>query len=322
MFVYHHLISSHFTLPPSSPVDTTAPPLTSITMNPFNCTIEYLLNLPPPTILSQHVLPWMVKNGFVTSQTFIDNIHTAIYVALFYQVCFLVANYFIFPPFAALTNTHNRKKLVNQSAVHFVSVVQTVIVLKLSFDCLLSEHYHARFAEPALRIFGVDRETMAIATFALGYFLWDIYISMVYSTLPFVIHAVVSTVVFCIGMKPYIQYYGCVFLMFELSNPFLNIRWFVMKYLSGSDDSKLTRWIQLINNLCLMTVFFLARIVWGWWQIANLAYDFWLVRHDPRFLPWGSLAILLGNFVLDILNVVWFATMCKVAVKTIKGGAK
>ncbi|CAR27258.1 hypothetical protein ZYGR_0I05320 [Zygosaccharomyces rouxii] len=291
-------------------------------MNPFNYTIDFLLNLPPPTILSQHILPWLSKNGFVSSQTFIDNIHTAIYVALFYQLCFLVANNIIFPPLASLTASQKRSKLVNQSAVHFVSVVQTIIVLKLSFDNLLSDQYHARFSEPASRIFGVDRETMAVATFALGYFIWDIYISMIYSTFPFFVHAVVSTIVFCIGMKPYIQYYGCVFLMFELSNPFLNIRWFGMKYLSGSNDSKVSRWIQLINNLCLMIVFFLARIVWGWWQIKNLAYDFWLVRHDPRFLLGESLAILAGNFVLDILNVVWFSTMCKVAVKTIRKGAK
>lgn len=290
---------------------------TVLQMNPLDCTIEYLLGLPAPAVLTTHVLPWCEQHGLITSREFASNLHTALYVALFYQVCFVVGKYLIFPPLVRWRKPHDAVKLVDQSSVHFVSFVQSVVVLRLSIEFLLSEYYHPRFTDPWTRIFGTDGQTTAIVTFAMGYFLWDIYISSVYSTLPFVLHAVVSTVVFCIGMKPYIQYYGGVFLMFELSNPFLNIRWFCIKY--STRTNVLAQWFETANNLLLMLVFFLARIVWGWYQIANLAYDFWLVRHDPRFLPLDSIVIVVGNFVLDVLNVVWFSTMVSVAIKTVRG---
>ena len=51
------------------------------------------------------------------------------------------------------------------------------------------------------------------------------------------------------------NYYGCVFLLYELSTPFLNIHWFCDKLnLTGSK-------IQLYNGFLLLGTFFLCRLV-------------------------------------------------------------
>lgn len=218
-------------------------------------------------------------------------------------------------------SSHSRKKLINQSSVHFVSFIQSVVILYVSFVCLLSDQYALEYQTAEQRVFKDHRDTEVVCVFAIGYFLWDIYISIFYSTLPFVLHALVSTTVFCIGLKPYIQYYAPVFLLFELSNPFLNLRWFSTKYFKGSKNRVLL-FLQLLNNLLLLMMFFFARICWGWYQMGKLCYDFYQVHGNSNFLLCETIIIVVGNFILDILNLVWFSTMISVAFKTVTNKKK
>lgn len=44
------------------------------------------------------------------------------------------------------------------------------------------------------------------------------------------------------------------------------------------------------------------------------------MRNEPGFLVFDTIVILAGNFVLDILNVIWFSTMVSVAAKVLKKG--
>ncbi len=65
------------------------------------------------------------------------------------------------------------------------------------------------------------------------YFLWDTYVSIRHYRdygPSFVFHGVVCFTVFLLGLGgPFAFYFGGVFLMFELSTPFLNIHWFLDK---------------------------------------------------------------------------------------------
>lgn len=282
--------------------------------------VQYILDLPQPAILRTHAIPFLTDQKLISSDSLLSNLHSIIYVALFYQACFLVAKWIIFPPLTHLFKfaPDRRQKVVDQSAVHFVSFIQSVVILYISLNCLLSANYNTEYPTALDRIFNENRDTQIVCIFAIGYFTWDIYISVFYSTLPFVLHAVISTLVFCIGLKPYIQYYAPVFLLFELSNPFLNVRWFATKYL-GHTSNKLLNLFQLLNNVSLLIVFFFARICWGWFQIAKLVYDFYQIHQDSRFLPYETAIIVVGNLVLDVLNLVWFSTMVSIAIKTITG---
>lgn len=240
-----------------------------------------------------------------------------------------------------------------QIAMHIVSLVQSLIILELCIKTIYKyqEYYFHWFNfsdlfQPAklsqltshahTRIFETTSENVVICLMAAGYFLWDLFISMYCSTLPFVMHGLVSFVVYSIGLKPFINYYACIFLIFELSNPFLNIRWFSIKYQftpqnknSTAKNPKkqsmvgnfLTKFF-LINEVVFMLTFFNCRIVWGFVQIGLLINDFVIVRNDPRMDYLSASIIVLGNFLLDILNVYWFQTMARIAYKKLVSAKK
>lgn len=308
--------------------------------------MDCLLELPQPVIFKTYVLDVLQSNNLVSSPAILNNLHSIIYVALFYHMWFLIAKYIIFPPFVKLkmqwdqeeeknTSAKTRKhklhkhqspkkrynSLVIQCSIHFISLLQCVFVLYPSLSILLNPAKSSEiFYDSEARVFGTTRDTEVVCIFAIGYFLWDSVISMFYSSIAFVLHGIVSAAVYFIGLKPYIQYYAPVFMMFELSNPFLNFRWFGIKLLPS--NNKFIDYLLLFNNLLLMIIFFLARIVYGWFQIGMIVYDYYTVRNDPRFILFDSVVIVGGNLILDVLNAIWLSTMVKVAIKLLKGEKK
>ena len=298
------------------------------------------MSIPPHPYFSKYALPALENSGLVSSRLILSRAHTVVNIALGYHVLFVISQWLIFPLFARYRlsweeeldkNSGRYKKkytdLVNQSAVRLVSLIQALIVLYLSFNAIVANKT-ATHPSAADRIFKVDEWNVTVCVFAIGYFLWDIYISLLYSTFPFVLHGLISTVVYAIGLKPYINYYAAIFLVFELSNPFLNIRWFGIKYLPQvSEDcqtlaAKFCNVFQLVNNIVLIVMFFLARICWGFYQFYQLCSDFYAVRDSPGFLPVETAIIVVGNLCLDVLNLTWLSTMLSVAFRIIKKGGK
>ncbi|KAL3233837.1 hypothetical protein RNJ44_03877 [Nakaseomyces bracarensis] len=291
----------------------------------FKTLLESSLEIPSPQWFQDYVVVFLKEHNIVSSEAILENLHSVLYVALAYQLWYLLALKFLFPPFTKWRLNHSKnpddkkkaKSLNIQAAIHFVSLLQSLVVVYLSLVFLGNkEKAVIPYQDVESRIFGRCRDTEVITIYAIGYFVWDMYISAMHSTLPFVLHGIISTAVFVIGLKPYIQYYAPVFLMFELSNPFLNFRWFGLKYLPT--ENRICGIFLLVNNLVLLFLFFGARIAWGWYQIGRLTWDFYTVRHDDRFLLLDSTIIVGGNLILDILNAVWFSTMLSVAINTIK----
>ncbi|SCV03121.1 LAMI_0H05644g1_1 [Lachancea mirantina] len=297
--------------------------------------VTFIMGLPCPVGVLTPVSTFLSSKKIITSPNLLMQMHSIVYVAIAYHIVFLVSQWILFPPLVRLRfaceKPENDKKpetkvddeikqadLVNQSAVHFVSLVQSLVILYLSLS-YLSGHGRSTHPTPESRVFSQSPKTDVVCVFAVGYFVWDALISVMYSSFPFVLHGVVSMVMFSIGLQPYIQYYAPAFLLFELSNPFLNFRWFGIKYLPQVSDrnhsfvARVCNALQLANNVILMLVFLLARIVWGWLKIGELCYDFFQVRNDPRFRPLETAVIVAGNLTLDVLNVVWFSTMLGVA---------
>ncbi|KAL6949106.1 hypothetical protein ACO0QE_001596 [Hanseniaspora vineae] len=345
----------------------------------FESFVTLLLNIPKLSIFTTTIDPiidqYLVKPGYI-SQYYAMHIYQIVYVAIFYELLYLVSLYMIFPitfklriwlsdnllgEFASEKDNSKksdgkplqridlsqRNELITkllksdqQIAMHVVSLVQSLIILELCIKTIFKyqEYYFHWFNFATLfqpdklsqltshahtRIFETTSENVVICLMAAGYFLWDLFISMYCSTLPFVMHGLVSFVVYSIGLKPFINYYACIFLIFELSNPFLNIRWFSIKYqFTSLADSKkktvlgslLTKFF-LINEIVFMLTFFNCRIVWGFVQIGLLINDFVIVRNDPRMDFLSASIIVCGNFMLDILNVYWFQTMVRIAYK-------
>ncbi|KAG0246201.1 hypothetical protein BGX31_003915 [Mortierella sp. GBA43] len=108
------------------------------------------------------------------------------------------------------------------------------------------------------------------------------------------------------------MYYGSVFLMFELSTPFLNIHWFMDKLgMTGSI-------YQLINGVILLTVFLFARIIFGLYMSHHTYQNVMLVIDR---VPLHLIVIYsAANVVLNTLNLYWFYKMIESLARRFKPG--
>jgi hypothetical protein len=138
--------------------------------------------------------------------------------------------------------------------------------------------------------------------------------------------------------RPFVNYYGPTFILYELSSPFLNIHWICDKLnMTGSK-------IQFYNGIVLLFTFFGCRLCWGSYQSARVFYDVYraifsphLALTDPAFgklsngttveasnIPMGDIMMfagdrsvpvwlagcyLLSNVTLNGLNWFWFSKM-------------
>ncbi|KAF8958822.1 hypothetical protein BGZ46_001888 [Entomortierella lignicola] len=107
--------------------------------------------------------------------------------------------------------------------------------------------------------------------------------------------------------RPFLQYYGSVFLMFELSTPFLNIHWFM-------DKLGMTGTIyQLINGVILLSLFLGVRIIFGIYM-SYQTYQSAVVVIDQ--IPWHLIIVYsLANVILNSLNIFWFYKMIESLMK-------
>lgn len=112
--------------------------------------------------------------------------------------------------------------------------------------------------------------------------------------------------IFGVRQRPFLNYYGINFVLYELSTPFLNVHWFLDKcVMTGSR-------FQLINGIALIASFGASRLVWGTYQTVNMYRDVWQALKTPGELPvppWLALAYLLANTMLSGLNFWWFSRM-------------
>ena len=161
--------------------------------------------------------------------------------------------------------------------------------------------------EPALqmdKIFGYSPYAATILAMTCGYFAWDVLLCLRFHHLHgpwFLLHAISCFTVYFLSFHPIFQYYGGVFLMYELSTPFLNVHWFCDKL--GLTGSRL----QIVNGLILVCVFFSARIVYGYYQSA-----LFFMNIAARFseIPLYLIAVYTSaNILLNILNAFWLYKM-------------
>lgn len=194
--------------------------------------------------------------------------------------------------------------------IHIVSMVQCLV----SIGLILPLYGNAELnTNPVL---GYLPYASMVSSLTMGYFIWDLYVCLRFFDLfgvPFLLHAVASLYVFSSTLRPFCQGWIAGFLSFEWSGPFMNLNWFINKLPAGT----VPFWLQAVNGIALMVVFFGVRIVWGFYAIFKVSTQMWEVR---EYLPWWlPVSIILLNFSLDTLNVIWFTKMVKIAVKTFKG---
>ncbi|KAG9288487.1 hypothetical protein G9A89_015693 [Geosiphon pyriformis] len=182
--------------------------------------------------------------------------------------------------------------------VHAVSMVHCILVVILSFHLLFDENLKRD------KVFGYDTYAGNVYAIACGYFLWDAMASLYQARengYGFVLHGLCCFGVYLFAFRPFLNYYGAVFLMFELSTPFLNIHWFMDKL--GYTGSI----FQLINGVVLIFVFLSVRLVFG----LYMSYQTFLsvkavISQVPIYI---RVIYSVANITLHILNLYWFTRM-------------
>ncbi|KAI1495465.1 TLC domain-containing protein [Biscogniauxia marginata] len=242
----------------------------------------------PIPALSNAVKPWA---DYFNLSTLPLHIHEIVIIAAFYQlvggVLSPILSRRLFP--AQYTALSRSKRL--SWDVHVVSLVQstTINILALWVMCVDDERKNMDWQE---RVWGYTGGAAMIQALAAGYFLWDLIVTAANVNifgLGMLAHAISALLVYSFGFRPFVNYYSCNFILWELSSPFLNIHWFFDKL--GMTGSR----AQLYNGLVLIATFFSCRLVWGTYQSFLVARDVWAGLHSKPVTSNTIAAELLPN---------------------------
>jgi TLC domain len=217
---------------------------------------------------------------------------------------------------------------------HVVSMAQCLLINAMALHVMLYDPERTKAeVDWRERLWGYSINTGRVQGFAAGYFLWDSLVSIEHMDVlgaSSLVHGLAALGITGLGFRPFANYYGINFVLFELSTPFLNVHWFLDKFgMTGSIA-------QLVNGILLITSFFCCRIVWGCYQSYLIYNDIWSAWHVKsslsngcamffratklvaqkdvpfrcRVLPTWLGATYFGAIItLTVLNVYWFGKM-------------
>jgi len=230
--------------------------------------------------------------------------------------------------------------------VHVVSLAQSTTINALALWVMFTDEERKNMVWQE-RVWGYTGAAGMIQGLATGYFLWDLMITLQHVKvfgLGMLAHALSALLVFSFGFRPFVNFYGCTFILYELSSPFLNFHWFFDKLdMTGSKP-------QLYNGIALLFTFFSSRLVWGTYQSVRVYQDVWAALHHKQatagihldalangtsavldaasgnsaapihndimrfageeYVPlWLAFTYLGSNVVLNTLNFYWFGKM-------------
>ncbi|CAK0787821.1 hypothetical protein CVIRNUC_011043 [Coccomyxa viridis] len=202
---------------------------------------------------------------------------------------------------------------IRQAKSRLVGFLHLLIQIPLAFWVMGTPELSAN------RLIAKTPASMAMLSISAGYFIYDAAVSIVrYEGLAYLVHGVIAGVLYTYGaLTGFLSYYGAAFLMWELSTPFVYMRWFL--FTLGKTESK----AYIINGLLMVGTFFVARNVFG----TFMSIDFWRVSGRELAHPTSSLlpAVLwfyrLSCISLNSLNAMWFYKMLKGAIKVLAGPA-
>ncbi|KAI1327565.1 DUF887-domain-containing protein [Xylariaceae sp. FL0255] len=302
--------------------------------------------IPPIPALSAAVQPWA---DYFHLPTLPLHIHEILITAAFYHFVAAVLSPALskrwFPKeYAALS----RSRRLNWD-VHVVSLVQATTINALALWVMYVDVERSQMDRQE-RLWGYTGGAAMIQAFATGYFLWDLLMTAANLDifgLGFLAHAVSALVVYSFGFRPFVNFYSCNFILWELSTMFLNIHWFFDKL--GMTGSK----AQLYNGIMLILTFFSVRLIWGTSQSYAVGYDIWIGLHQPPVVPatavpdqldsikfpaqyadtmrfvtpdtrvpiWLAGIYTISNLTLNSLNFYWFFKIIEAVYKRFDSGS-
>lgn len=268
----------------------------------------------------QTVDPLLKYSWFPKSQNYyLLHLHEIIYSFIFYQ---LVSTY-LAPLVNKIVFGDRYIKIADQELkidfdIHIVSMVQACVSLYILWPVLtlpLTSYNIATYQN--------DYCSM-VTSLSAGYFIWDLIVCLRYFKVygfQYLIHAIFALAASLVPLLPVCQVWVPKFLLYEASTPFVNVNWFIMQMLAPSKKSnlkpaKVPTWLNLINGVLLMIIFFSVRILWG--NLAQFVYFYQMYKYRSDMTTLKvQLAVILAiiTLILNSLNVFWFSKMVKIAKK-------
>ncbi|KFY76366.1 hypothetical protein V499_03977 [Pseudogymnoascus sp. VKM F-103] len=134
------------------------------------------------------------------------------------------------------------------------------------------------------RLWGYSKKAGMLTGYSMGYYLWDL-ITMMKNTRSFGTGMLLHS-------QSFLQFYAPWGILYQLSNPFLQVHWFCdMLDMTGCN-------VQLCNGLALLFVFFWSRIICGNYQSLGLYHDIWTSyckNHSPISFDSGVMGLANRN---------------------------
>lgn len=180
--------------------------------------------------------------------------------------------------------------------------------------------------DPAMKedlLYGTSVASIKCISVASAYFFYDMYICVTRFSengLPFLIHGLLCSLAYAYPLlSGNMHYQGACFLMWELSTPFLYLRWFLIKT-NRTDGS-----LMSIANVLFALAFFGCRIVagpilsWEYYQASGREISSPRAFKDNA-IPYNVIyGYRVAMFILNGLNFYWFYNIVRIAVT---GGKK
>lgn len=220
-------------------------------------------------------------------------------IVTFASFVFFGALYLWISPFlsSALSRTYTKKD-ANEKAdwnSRVIALVHSVIIIPFAV--------YGSWFDPELladRMYNVSICFRLGSGIALGFFLLDLVLCLWYLKVfgvGFLVHAVSCVFVYGVCLYNYfVPYYSIWVLQWEISTPFLNIRYMLLQ------TNRTHTVLFLAMNLIFAGSFFLTRIVGNIW----LASQFYVEAYH-RGLPFKQTAFICAlNTTLFFLNCFWF----------------
>ena len=269
------------------------------------------------------MFPVLTEDPLAWARPFPENPQSH-FAAHWHEIVFSTVFYFLLQAVSPAISTKffgksytglNRKTKLNFD-IHVVSMFQCIVSLLILVPAWNHPHIQNRQVDAYNSIFGYNAYLGFVCLVTCGYFVWDMFVCVRYMNLfgpGFLVHAFAALFVFACALRPYCMPWAPAFLLFEASTPFVNVNWFASRLPAGTVSDT----VVAVNGILLIVVFFLVRIVWGFYAVILVARDMYAVLgHGSLFFPF---AILLLNVALDFLNVYWFSKMLAIAKKKIMG---
>ncbi|EHK26695.1 uncharacterized protein TRIVIDRAFT_90622 [Trichoderma virens Gv29-8] len=289
--------------------------------------------IPPIPWLSELVQPWSDRLNLPSLPL---HIHEVLLSAVFYSLIFWpispILSRIIAPQHYSKLS---RKRRLNWDA-HVVSFIQSTLINVIAIWIMFVDQERKNMDQEE-RIWGYTGASGMVQALAAGYFVWDLFVTSLNLDvfgLGTLAHAIAALLVYTLGFRPFVNYYGCVFILWELSTPFLNIHWFFDKVnMTGTRA-------QLYNGILLLFSFFSCRLIYGTYQSYCVFRDMWpainahpiktfsespvmdFATSETTVPTWLAASYLMSNLTLNTLNFYWFIMMIRAVLKRFQPNEK